>query len=223
MPRLHWEDFSPGQVVDCGSRLVTGLLLGFRVTGVFVWGPFWGSGLFPVRIRVLLIAMVTFLMATAMPVPSDLPVGPRQELLLILLAAKEFALGSAMGLVGRFVIAAVKTAGQIISMQIGMAAANMMDPASRVQVGLMGNVLGLLAIAAMYFTALCLALYRAALQASYDMAAGKKWLRRPAQIGLGALALAMLLPLAWAWWYLSPVVWSADFEEDQAATQEASL
>ena len=23
MPRLHWEDFSPGQVVDCGSRLVT--------------------------------------------------------------------------------------------------------------------------------------------------------------------------------------------------------
>jgi acyl dehydratase len=23
VPRLHWEDFSPGQVVDCGSRLVT--------------------------------------------------------------------------------------------------------------------------------------------------------------------------------------------------------
>ena len=23
MPRLHWEDFSPGQVTDCGSRLVT--------------------------------------------------------------------------------------------------------------------------------------------------------------------------------------------------------
>ncbi len=23
MPRLHWEDFSPGQVIDCGSRLVT--------------------------------------------------------------------------------------------------------------------------------------------------------------------------------------------------------
>jgi acyl dehydratase len=24
VPRLHWEDFSPGQVIDCGSRLVTG-------------------------------------------------------------------------------------------------------------------------------------------------------------------------------------------------------
>lgn len=23
MPRLHWEDFTPGQVTDCGSRLVT--------------------------------------------------------------------------------------------------------------------------------------------------------------------------------------------------------
>ena len=23
MPRLHWEDFSPGQITDCGSRLVT--------------------------------------------------------------------------------------------------------------------------------------------------------------------------------------------------------
>jgi acyl dehydratase len=23
VPRLHWEDFSPGQVTDCGSRLVT--------------------------------------------------------------------------------------------------------------------------------------------------------------------------------------------------------
>lgn len=23
MPRLHWEDFSPGQVTECGSRLVT--------------------------------------------------------------------------------------------------------------------------------------------------------------------------------------------------------
>lgn len=23
MPRLHWEDFSPGQVTDCGSRLIT--------------------------------------------------------------------------------------------------------------------------------------------------------------------------------------------------------
>ena len=23
MPRRHWEDFSPGQVADCGSRLIT--------------------------------------------------------------------------------------------------------------------------------------------------------------------------------------------------------
>lgn len=23
MPRLHWEDFTPGQVTDCGSRVVT--------------------------------------------------------------------------------------------------------------------------------------------------------------------------------------------------------
>jgi acyl dehydratase len=23
VPRLHWEDFSPGQITDCGSRLVT--------------------------------------------------------------------------------------------------------------------------------------------------------------------------------------------------------
>ena len=23
MPRLHWEDFSPGQVTECGSRVVT--------------------------------------------------------------------------------------------------------------------------------------------------------------------------------------------------------
>ena len=23
MPRLHWEDFSPGQVTECGSRLIT--------------------------------------------------------------------------------------------------------------------------------------------------------------------------------------------------------
>ena len=23
MPRLHWEDFEPGQVTDCGSRVVT--------------------------------------------------------------------------------------------------------------------------------------------------------------------------------------------------------
>lgn len=23
MPRLHWEDFAPGQVTDCGSRLIT--------------------------------------------------------------------------------------------------------------------------------------------------------------------------------------------------------
>ena len=23
VPHLHWEDFSPGQVIDCGSRLVT--------------------------------------------------------------------------------------------------------------------------------------------------------------------------------------------------------
>jgi acyl dehydratase len=23
VPRLHWEDFSPGQIIDCGSRLVS--------------------------------------------------------------------------------------------------------------------------------------------------------------------------------------------------------
>ena len=23
VPRLHWEDFSPGQVTDCGSRLIS--------------------------------------------------------------------------------------------------------------------------------------------------------------------------------------------------------
>ena len=31
MPRLHWEDFSPGQVTECGSRLITRYINAFRV------------------------------------------------------------------------------------------------------------------------------------------------------------------------------------------------
>ena len=127
-------------------RMIAWFLLSLRVGGAFLWGPFWGSGFFPVRIRVLISIMVSATLAVSMPLPANLPLGAGQEFLLLLLGIKELLLGSAMGLMASFIIAAVKTAGRLISMQIGQAVANILDPASQVQVSLMGNVLALLAM-----------------------------------------------------------------------------
>ncbi len=129
------------------ARLIGGLLLSFRVAGVFAWGPFWGSGLFPMRVRLLTALVITVTLALALPADQLAVLPSSTGTAVILLALKELAVGSAMGLVAAFIMAAVKTAGQIASMQIGLTVANVMDPASSVQVSLMGNVLGLLALA----------------------------------------------------------------------------
>ena len=110
-----------------------------RLAGVFVLAPFYGTNLFPVRIRVALVAAFAFII---LPVSSETARLPEQAdgLALLLLAFQEVALGLAMGFLCSIVFYGAQLAGELIGQQIGLSMANVLDPMSEQEVPLIGTL-----------------------------------------------------------------------------------
>ncbi len=120
-----------------------------RVAGVFVASPLLGSRLFPARVRVHAAAILALSLALApgVAVPADLPnhIG-----LIGLLGLREVAIGALIGMFIRLISAAAMMGGSLVGMQMGLAAAQAVDPQSGGQVTLIGQVLGLVTLAVLF-------------------------------------------------------------------------
>jgi flagellar biosynthetic protein FliR len=91
-----------------------------------------------------LILAFSFLLISLVPLPA---VGLIDGIIpLGLNAASEILLGVSIGLVVRMVFAGIMLAGQLAGYQMGLAIANVMDPASSQQVPILGQVYNLMAL-----------------------------------------------------------------------------
>jgi len=156
-----------------------GDLQDFLVTGVFAFMicfvrtgtalmilPGFGDSFISTRIRLLMALAITFvLFPLIMPnLPDPVPSGP----LFFILIMMEFIIGLLIGTIGRILMAALDVAGMMISMQSGLANAQLFNPALSSQGSLMGVFLSITAGVLIFASNLHHLLLGAVIQ-SYDL------------------------------------------------------
>jgi flagellar biosynthesis protein FliR len=135
---------------------VFGFLLVFaRVGAALMVMPGTGEAFVPQRIRLVLALAITSVVLPGLPNRPALPDQPTDLALLIL---GETAVGLAIGLIAKLLFTALHVAGSIIGLQTGLSFAQFYDPMQGGQNVLVGALLSMLAMVAIFAADLHLAL-----------------------------------------------------------------
>ncbi|WP_342512590.1 flagellar biosynthetic protein FliR [Sporosarcina sp. FSL K6-1522] len=123
------------------------LLILTRVTAFFVTVPLFSYKAIPTTHRIILGALLAWMMTYAIDVPTIEIDG-----MYVLLVMKEAVTGLAIGIIAYMIMSAIQIAGGFIDFQMGFAIANVIDPQTGAQSPLLGqffNSLALLLLLAM--------------------------------------------------------------------------
>lgn len=111
------------------------VLVVFRLAGMMLFAPLFGSVRIPRQVRVLFIIILAFGLTPTITRPEQLPSTPWD---LALGIGAEMAFGLAMGMVMSFTFIAAQWAGEIIGEQMGFNLSEVFDP----QFGAQGSLIG---------------------------------------------------------------------------------
>jgi flagellar biosynthetic protein FliR len=119
------------------------LLVLFRVTGVMMFAPVFGSAMAPVPVKIFLSLVLSLLFfplvqSQGAPVPMD-------ATLLVLGVAWELAVGILIGFAAALLFAGVQFGGHLIDQELGILQANLLDPMLNEQISIVGQFKVLLA------------------------------------------------------------------------------
>jgi len=127
------------------QQIIAAFLLFVRVGTLLMLMPVTGHRSVPATVKIGLALLISLLLWPV--VSQQLPAIPNHPLALALLIGKELLLAGMLALLAELIFAAVQLAGQLISFQMGLAVANVFDPASSTQIAVVGqlaSVLGML-------------------------------------------------------------------------------
>ncbi|MCM2459622.1 flagellar type III secretion system protein FliR [Pseudomonas sp. CG7] len=113
----------------------------FRVTAVLMSMPIFGTTLVPPRVRLYFALAITVVIAPGLP---PMPPVNALDLSALMLVAEQILIGALMGFSLQLFFQAFVVAGQIISIQMGMAFASMIDPTNGVNTAVIGQFLTML-------------------------------------------------------------------------------
>jgi len=116
------------------------LLVAFRILGVVGAMPILGSRAVPMRVKVALSLVLTFLLLPAIPF-AQWPLEPRGFWNLAALVIHESLLGLMIGFAAQVPIWAMQAAGELIGLQMGFGIAAVIDPESGGQENVMASLL----------------------------------------------------------------------------------
>jgi len=126
------------------EEVIGALLVLLRVSMLVILMPVLGHRLVPSSVKIGLIGVVSILLY---PVVQDsLPHIPSSPVLLMVLAGQEILLAGLLAMLAQLVFSAAQFAGQVMSYQMGLAIANVMDPASSAQIAVVGQFAAILAM-----------------------------------------------------------------------------
>jgi len=132
------------------SEAFSFLFVFVRVGAAFMMLPGIGDSFVMPRLRLILALLVTALIVPALtPV---LPAPPAMPLPLFVMVAGEVVIGLFLGLIGRFLMAALDVAGTIISFQMSLANALVFNPAMTMQGTLIGTFLTIIGLVLIFVT-----------------------------------------------------------------------
>lgn len=111
------------------KNIIVFILVLTRLSGMFVSAPFFSTFPIPEQIKILFAGFIAFIMypMVAAKVAFILPHSMPQLIVLLFL---EFAIGFLIGFIADFLFQAVKMAGSLVSIQMGLSMAEILDPAT---------------------------------------------------------------------------------------------
>jgi len=118
------------------SQMLAFILVLVRVIGIISTAPVFGSSVTPPQIKIVLSLTLALILYPFIPSLNSTKIITSDYFLLI---SSELLIGLIMGLIGRFLFAAVEFAGTVIGFQMGLSMANVLDPQSQEQVSLVGR------------------------------------------------------------------------------------
>lgn len=110
-------------------------LVFFRLAGMMIYAPLFGSARIPSIVKVLMTAILAMSIVGSVPVPPQMP---PTIWLLVLGIAGEILFGLAIGMAMSFTFIAVQWAGEIMGQQMGFNLSAVFDP----QFGSQGSIIG---------------------------------------------------------------------------------
>lgn len=111
------------------QTLLMGMLVFIRAMAFLLVVPFLGGEGVPKQFKVALALGIAWMLTPVIPVD---PIAPNLTALM-LVTIHGFLVGAMMGLVVRFLLGAVESAGRMIAMEMGLAMSSSIDPVSRKQ------------------------------------------------------------------------------------------
>ncbi|VVO09142.1 flagellar biosynthetic protein FliR [Pseudomonas fluorescens] len=113
----------------------------FRITAVLMTMPIFGTTLVPTRVRLYFALAITVVVVPGLP---PMPQVHALDLSALLLIAEQIIIGALLGFSLQLFFQAFVVAGQIISIQMGMGFASMVDPTNGVSAAVIGQFLTML-------------------------------------------------------------------------------
>ena len=111
-----------------------------RVLALISTAPILSERSVPKRVKLGLAIMITFAIAPSLPA-NDVPVF---SFFALWLAVQQILIGVALGFTMQFAFAAVRTAGEIIGLQMGLSFATFVDPASHLNMPVLARIMDML-------------------------------------------------------------------------------
>ncbi len=126
------------------DQTISALLVLLRVSVLMLFMPVLGHNLVPPQVKIGLIALISLLLY---PVVSPvLPHMPTSPLMFALIAGREILLAGMLAMLAQLIFSAVALAGQVLSYQMGLAIANVFDPATSAQTAVVSQFATILAM-----------------------------------------------------------------------------
>lgn len=106
------------------------MIVFFRVGGMLLFAPVFGHTNIPLQVRIAIALMFTFVLYSTLH--NNQPPLPSTIMPYLAIAVKEIAIGAVVGFAASIVFAAVTMAGNLITNQIGLDTATIVDPSSEI-------------------------------------------------------------------------------------------
>ena len=128
--------FTPEQTAVAG-------LLVMRLTGLLWTAPVFSARTLPMQVKVVLLALFSIILY-----PAAIENAPAGVEFTAATMVSEMVVGITLGLGAAIFIGAAEAAGDMVAVQMGLSGANVVDPMSKTQMPVIGQFMGLFALAA---------------------------------------------------------------------------
>ncbi len=151
----------PWSILEIPMALPAYALVLFRISGLMLTAPIFGSTAIPLRVRsglaIVMAAMIFPLVGRDVPVQASVPI-------LVIGGIGELMIGISMGLALTIILTAATVSGRMVGQQAGIALGQVFDPTQNEQVTIVGQVYAI--VMTLFF--LLLGGHRAAISALLD-------------------------------------------------------